>query len=158
MLRNFIPIKIDGCDMHVMIDTGVDICVADRTFFKTLMIMNYLNQNVSLLLVNKKTKQKTKKMPITDMIFVRSFIGNQFVMIKLYLVDNLQTKLILGLEFLQKHKVILDFGYNRLSIDPRRNIKLKESLKISPNSEAVIVGKLTGKALPEDRWGQSIPI
>ena len=55
-------------------------------------------------------------------MYVIAKIADQNVKIKFYLVKNLLTDFILGIDFLLENNVTVDFGKRQLSIDPRREL------------------------------------
>ena len=65
-----------------------------------------------------------------------------------YLISGLPTDFILGLDWLEKNNIVVNFGRKQLSIDPRRATVTDKKVVIPPQSEAVLVARIKGSPLP----------
>ena len=150
-LKNFIPMTIMQHDVFGMIDSGSDICVANiDVLSKYSGLSKYFINNSDKCFI---TTAGSKHVKIDGCIILPVSIADCTVKIKFYLVKNLLTDFILGLDFLNSHNVTVNFGKNKFSIDPRRKLQCEEHVTVPPNCEAVIVAHIVGKPLPNSVVG-----
>jgi hypothetical protein len=150
LLKNYIPIVLNGRDMYGLIDSGADVSVARSSVFNDVIKDNYVELPCDrkwLLTVNKTELSVLKK------VRVRLCVCNVNVHADLYITDALQTDIILGLDWLQQNKVNIDFNNNKLSIDPRRILLTNDNVKIKANSEVVLIARIKGIGLPDNVVG-----
>ena len=145
LLRNYIPVIVNGIDVFALVVTGADVCVASETIFDGIVKDNYLE-----LKLDRQTVMTADKsmIPVLKRVRIRICIGNIVVPTDFYIVKDFQTNFILGLNWLQNHKIKLDFNTNRLTIDPRRIILADEDMTIPARSETVVIARIKGDSLP----------
>lgn len=68
---------------------------------------------------------------------------------KFYLLPNLMTDFILGLDFLHANNVTIQFGSKELSIDPIRTLSTIKDMTIPSKTETVITACVQGQKLPQ---------
>jgi len=145
LLKNYLPVVINGKEVFALVDSGADICVARSDVLDNVVKDNYVELPLD------RTKVLTadmKSLEVIRKIRVRMCLNNDIVHADFYLVKSLQTDFILGLDWLQKHNVRIDFRNNRLSIDPRRILLTDNDVIVPANSEAVVIARIKGDSLP----------
>lgn len=152
LLKNYIPLKIMSHDVHAMVDSGADVSIANAS-----ILVKYKNIQKSCK-VYPTDKQcvltaNDERVDISGVIYVKAQIGKQTFPVKFYLVPNLHTNFILGLDFLEKHNVVVHFGSKEFSIDPRKPVFATQKYTIPPKSEAVVLSRIEGQSLPEGILG-----
>ena len=154
LLRNYVPIKIFNKELFAMIDTGADICVANEE------ILRKFDFKKDFCPVKDSDKQfivtaNSQREPIRKMIIVDVEIAGCIVKMKFYLLPNLMTDFILGLDFLHANNVSIQFGKGEISIDPRRTLSINSDMTIPSKTETVLKACIQGSHLPQGVLGIS---
>lgn len=108
LLKNFIPITVYDTEMYAMINSESDICVINSTVFSKY---KHVHASCKILPSDKPciVIANSKKVPITGMSFIEVQIGKTLLNVKFYIVDNLLTDIIFGLDFLKEHDISINF-------------------------------------------------
>ena len=146
MLKNYIPIVINGHDMYALIDSGADVCVMREDVFHNIVKDNYVELHNDKDAIGNPDNKTI--MNVTKHIRVRLSIAEILLHADFYIVQSLQTEIILGIDWLQKHNVKTDFGDKMLSIDPRRILLTDDDIVIPAKNEAVFIARIKGDSLP----------
>ncbi len=146
LLKNYVQMKLHTMKAHAMVDSGSDISVAHPRVLSKF----HLNKLCTVGSSDKRyiVTANNEMSEIDGVVRVPVEIGKVQMHVKFYLVPELHTDFILGLDFLNSNNATLDFAKGTLSLDPRRNIVASESFTIPPNSEQVVVARIKGMSLP----------
>ena len=107
-LSNYIPITVFETKVYALLDSGSDLCVVNYNVFN-----KYKHFDKNLIVHSDKeciTTAGGKRVKIDGMINVTASVADYRVYIKFYLVKNLLTDFIVGLDFLKRNNVNVDFG------------------------------------------------
>ena len=93
------------------------------------------------------TDNQTK---IEGMMYIKAKIDNKQVQYKFYLVPNVQPEFILGLDFLGKNNVNLQFGHagSSISSQPNKKSGVQENVTVPPKSQVAFIARIRGAPLP----------
>lgn len=109
----YIPCNLGKCNVYALLDCGAQVsCISLHLFsqlkeqyFKQLVVSS--NQLITATKENIKTKGKYEMtIKIKKQVFLHHF----------YVLDNLAEHLILGCDFMQKYKILIDFSKNMIKI------------------------------------------
>ena len=91
MLRNYIPVIVNGIDVFASVDTGADICVASVTIFDSVVKDNYLDHKLDRQTVMTADKSIIR---VLKRVRIRMRIGNIVIPTDFYIAKNLQANFI----------------------------------------------------------------
>ena len=60
---------------------------------------------------------------------------------------NLSTNIILGTQFLELHKAVIDCGSGKIHLQKPTQMRVKDKQKIAPHSQYVIIAKISGQRI-----------
>ncbi len=128
LLKNYVQMKLHTMKAHAMVDSGSDISVAHPRVLSKF----HLNKLCTVGSSDKRyiVTANNEMSEIDGVVRVPVEIGKVQMHVKFYLVPELHTDFILGLDFLNSNNATLDFC--KRSLDPRRNIVASES-SLYPN-------------------------
>lgn len=146
LLRNYIALKVGNIQTHALVDSGADICCAHPD-----VLTKYQLQTKCKVYPSDVTHINTasgEQVIVQGVIYVKAEVAKQKVSIKCYLVPDLHSDFILGLDWLQAYDVCIKFGSGTLSLDPRRPLVTCNEITVPPKSEKIVVARIKGKPLP----------
>ena len=152
MLKNFIKANIFKESVHVLIDSGADVCaddsrVTDKYQPKTKACIIELSDQQNL-----HTADNTN-MSITLMAKIPIVINGHKSAVKFYIVNNLHVVFILGLDWLKDICAQIDFKNDTLQICKRKLLFSNDAVTIPPFSEHVLIVRIRGDELPRGITG-----
>ena len=96
LLKNYIPVKINDANAHCMVDSGADISIANSN-----VLVKYGLKDICKIHPTDKshiTTASNDQMTIHGKIYVKIFVQNKCCISEFYLLDDLPTDFILGMD------------------------------------------------------------
>ena len=148
--ENVVKVKICNFSVTALVDTGCHMTVMTPTVLNKIPGLRKCkvyppDLNLAYSIDGKGVKMLGK-------IFTKVKIGGKTINLMAHLVDNLGYDLIFGTDFLKKHRAIVDFSTQKLTLKSCIPIKAKDTFKIPKRSEVVFLANLRGQC-PDNVMG-----
>lgn len=139
----YLPVKFQGIEVHSLLDTGCSINVISETLFNSLphSCRSEIDQTAGHIV----QLADSKNVSVIGTSIVRASIPQGPCSFQVYILPHTSNPLILGTEFMHRHKFVLDFAKNCYFSEPKtRKLKIRcnAPITVAPNSECIIQGKL----------------
>ena len=138
--NNMINVDIYNHKIPALIDTGATNSVICTTLLKKIPKLNRLriskSQHRSINLPS------GHQLPIIGTIVIPVRFGNRCINMPVHIIRNLHKNLIIGMDFLTKHKAVVDIASRKLSLRSALLMRANEKCLIPANSECIITARL----------------
>ena len=137
----YLPVKFEGIEVRSLLDTGCSINVISQNLFNNLphSCKTVIDQSGS----HKVQLADSKEINIVGTSYVRGCTPQGPCGFLVYILPHTSNPLILGTEFMRKHRFVLDFGRNSYETKKQKlKIRCNAPIQVKPNSECVMQCKL----------------
>ncbi len=138
--------------MHVLVDSGADVCVADVRVIDKYQLKT---KGCQILRSDRDVLHTADgtDMSVTMMIVFPMTIGCHKNIVRFYVVNNLHVDFILGLDWLRNNDALIDFSNNSLQLRKRKFLFSTDNVTVPPYSEHIVVARIRGDDLPRGVTG-----
>ena len=130
-------IKIQGQEEEWLLDTGAAISVVDKELIPK-GVTSLKKTNTAPLI----TSASGHKLPVLGIYEVPLDIGGRSFLQKMAVLEQLEAKAILGVDFLQTHQAIIDLGTKALMVPPSKGLVPVSVAEIIMNLEVLATEKI----------------
>ena len=93
------------------------------------------------------------KLMLKGCVYLRVYLGDNLLRLRVYVIENMRRKFIIGIDTLSKYKAVLDYAKESLSVNCETCVYTKDNVQIAPHTERIVT-LCTRKVIPNSVKGQ----
>lgn len=142
---NSITAVVNDTTVQCLIDTGANLNVIDHDWFQT-----HCQSLVTTVETSKVAEIKVANcdnLTITGSVTLPVVIEGVSLSVCFTLVKRLCTEVILGSQFLNLNKAVIDCGSGKLHLNKKSQMRVKQRQEIPPHSQSIVCAKISNNHL-----------
>ena len=93
------------------------------------------------------------KLMLKGCVYLRVYLGDNLLRLRVYVIENMRRKFVIGIDKLSKYKAVLDYAKENLSANCETWVYTKDNVHIAPQTERMVT-LCTCKVIPNSVKGK----